>query len=556
MVDRSAELQDVLVVGAGPVGLTMALELLRHGVGCRIIDCAAQPTDKSKALVLWGRTLELLDPNQGLTGKLAGAGHFARAANIYGNHKRLVRVEFHREDTAFPRPLMLPQCDTERIIAEHLAGRGVTVNRPVELVDFIDDGERVLARLRGEGGEKIVACRWLLGCDGAHSTVRKCLKIEFAGQFEPNDWILADVHLDGPLEHDELSIYWHPRGIVAFFPIARDRFRVVADVGKAPGTDKPRDPTLEEVQATLDERGLEQVRAQDPIWLAGFRIHERKVDPYGRSRVFLAGDAAHVHSPAGGQGMNTGMQDAVNLAWKLALVHTGLAKGELLDSYSIERSAVGDMVLRNASRMTQMATLRNPFWQFIRNHAAQLAGKLTAVQERFVADLTELAVHYPKSPLNGDDPGDAWSDEWKPGDRLPDATVLGYPDGQQTRLLAAFTHTRHALLVLPEIEDAESIATRVASETSTFASALEILVFPPGSADGVPKAWPGGTAHAADLFGAGSVLIDAGGEVRKRLGVRGTAVALVRPDGYLGFRGHSDSWQKLREHIERYLVFA
>jgi 2-polyprenyl-6-methoxyphenol hydroxylase-like FAD-dependent oxidoreductase len=555
MVDQTAAVQDALVVGAGPVGLTMALELERHGLSCRIVDSAAEPTDKSKALVLWGRSLELLDATKGLTGDLTTAGNFARAANIFGSGKRLVRVEFHREDTAFPLPLMLPQCDTERILTEHLARRGVKVERPVELVDFIDDGERVLARLRSTAGhDQIVACRWLLGCDGAHSTVRKQLKIEFAGHFEPNDWILADVCLDGPIEPDELSIYWHARGIVAFFPIGGQRFRVVADVGKAPGTDKPHDPTLAEVQAMLGDRGLEAVRVRDPIWLAGFRIHERKVDSYRRGCVFLAGDAAHIHSPAGGQGMNTGMQDALNLGWKLALVHKKLAKGMLLDSYSSERSAVGDMVLRNATRLTQVATLRNPLAQFIRNHAALLAGRLSAVQERFVADLTELAVHYPKSPINGDDPGQAWSDELRPGDRVGDATVLRFPLGETTRLLASLHDPRHSLLVLPEAEDAESIAPRVASQLSAFEPLLQILVVVAPCDGQAPPSWPHGTAAA--LFGEGSVLIDAKGEVRRRLGAKGTALALVRPDGYLGFRGHAGSWPKLREHLGRYLVPA
>jgi 2-polyprenyl-6-methoxyphenol hydroxylase-like FAD-dependent oxidoreductase len=143
-------------------------------------------------------------------------------------------------------------------------------------------------------------------------------------------------------------------------------------VGKAQGTDKPRDPTLSEIQATLDGRGLAAIRAKDPVWLTGFRIHERKVDEYGRGRVFLAGDAAHIHSPAGGQGMNTGMQDAANLAWKLALVQQGLALPTLLDSYTAERGAVADMVLRHASLLTQVATLRNPLLQFIRNHATHL----------------------------------------------------------------------------------------------------------------------------------------------------------------------------------------
>jgi 2-polyprenyl-6-methoxyphenol hydroxylase-like FAD-dependent oxidoreductase len=544
MAAETAAGPDVLVVGAGPVGLTMALELARHGLACRIIDAAPQPTDKSKALVLWGRSLELLSGNPALAGDLVAAGQFVRAGNVIGNGKRLLRVEFDRDDTAFPRPLMLPQCDTERILSEHLHKAGVVVERAVELVDFFDDGDRVLARLRHAGGrDEIVQTHWLVGCDGAHSTVRKQLRIEFIGQFEPNDWMLADVRLEGPVEHDALSIFWHARGIVALFPIRGDRFRVVADVGPSPGTDKPRDPTLDEVQATLLSRGLEAVRAFEPVWLAGFRIHERKVDPYGLGRVFLAGDAAHIHSPAGGQGMNTGMQDAFNLAWKLALVVGGAARETLLDSYTAERSAVGEMVLRNATRLTQLATVRNPLLQFVRNHAALLAGRLSAVQQRFVADLTELAVHYPKSPLNADDPGHAWDDRVKPGDRLPDARLHEGFQSEPTSLLAALRCTGHALLMLPESNDAELLAALEAGASSliaVFGSMLTArLILPQGSEGDAPRA-----------------LVDVEGRLRERLGVRGTAIALVRPDRYLAFRGHAGSFARLGEHLHEYLLPA
>ena len=229
-----------------------------------------------------------------------------------------------------------------------------------------------------------------------------------------------------------------------------DRFRVIADLGKAPGTDKPADPSLAEAQAMVDRRGPAGLRLHNPVWLSGFRIHERKVDEYGRGRVLLAGDAAHIHSPAGGQGMNTGMQDAFNLAWKLALVHQGRARtNPLLESYTQERRRVGDMVLRNAGFMTRMATLRNPLLQFVRNHVLTLAGKLSAVQERAIAALTEMDVHYPNSRLNGDDAGKAWSDEVKAGDRLPDATVREVDSGKAVRLLAALHRGRLLLPVAP-----------------------------------------------------------------------------------------------------------
>ena len=185
---------------------------------------------------------------------------------------------------------------------------------------------------------------WLIGCDGAHSTVRHGLNLTFEGDTLMSDWILGDVHLTGwTKDPHEVNTYWHADGVLVVFPISPERFRVIADFGVAQGNERRADPTLAEVQAVLDRRGPGGIRISDPIWLAAFRINERKVTNYRAGRVFLAGDAAHVHSPAGGQGMNTGMQDACNLAWKLAMVIRGVANAEpLLESYNLERSAVGE----------------------------------------------------------------------------------------------------------------------------------------------------------------------------------------------------------------------
>src|SRR6476660_9372825 len=398
MAPSSATSCDVLIVGAGPVGMTLALELTRFGLSCRIIDKASAPTDKSKALVVWPRTLELLD-RASVADDFVAAGFWAKGATMYGNGKRLVHVNIHRDDTAFPRPLMIPQNETERVLNESLQRRGVPVEREVELVECklphigvrkseVGADQYVVSTLRhADGREQVVTSTWLAGCDGAHSTVRKQLAIPFAGEFEPNDWMLADVHVDGPIAPDEISAYWHSQGVLIFFPMSPGRFRVIADLGRAPGTDKPADPTLDDVQSLVDGRGPAGVRVHDPIWLSGFRIHERKVNEYQKGQAFLCGDAAHIHSPAGGQGMNTGMQDAFNLAWKLALVHKGHAKPSLLATYTQERSAVGDMVLRDAGLFTRVAMIRNPVLQFMRNHMMALAGKLTAVQERALGQL-------------------------------------------------------------------------------------------------------------------------------------------------------------------------
>ena len=415
--------EPVLIVGAGPVGLTMAAALARRDVPVRIIERAAARTDKSKALVLWSRTLELLDI-QGCVSPFLAAGLKGAGARIIAGGQEIVHLALDRAATPYNYALFLPQSETERLLEGELARLGVTVERQVELAAFTVEPDGVGATLRHlpDGDEETARTRWLCACDGAHSTVRHGLGVAFAGATEPSIWILADVMISGVLPV-EVTVCWQEDGILAFFPIGAGRFRIIADVAVAPDGGAP---SLADVQTLLDRRGPPGLTVHDPIWLSEFHINERKLKDYRVGPVFLAGDAAHVHSPAGGQGMNTGMQDATNLAWKLALVWHGAARPSLLDSYSPERSAVGDQVLRNAGRMTHVAILRNPILQQLRNAAAGVLGHIPALRQRLADQLCELDLHYAESPLAVRVPHAAAHPA--PGDRTPDC-VLAAPDG-------------------------------------------------------------------------------------------------------------------------------
>ncbi len=391
--------KDVLIAGAGPVGLVMAIELARYGVGVRIIDKAPQRTDKSKALVVWSRSLELL-ARSGCGAGLVDTGYKVDSVNISADGKSIARLSL--AGLPYPYSLMIAQADTERVLDEFMNSLGVKIERTVELTRFIASNDKVVSTLRrADGTEEITETSWLIGCDGAHSTVRHQLGMEFHGDTSLINWILADIHLEDVPRTPEIHVVWHSDGLLAMFPIAEDRYRVIADVGVVPENSGPSaEPTLAEVQAILDRRFPGGVRATNPIWLSAFRINERKVTDYRAGRVFLAGDAAHVHSPAGGQGMNTGMQDACNLAWKLALVVRGIGSESLLDSYSAERSPVADEVLKATGRATSMATLTGKLKQSLRNHATALVLGLPLVR-KFAADAaSEISIGYPHSPLN------------------------------------------------------------------------------------------------------------------------------------------------------------
>jgi 2-polyprenyl-6-methoxyphenol hydroxylase-like FAD-dependent oxidoreductase len=392
---------DVLIAGAGPVGLTMAAELTRYGLSVRIVEKNAQRTDKSKALVIWSRTLELMD-RMGCTDRFLSTGMKTAAVNLSTGGEPIARITFDDAPTPYPFALMIPQSETERLLEEFLNGLSVQAERSVELTKFTASATQVTSTLRHpDGHEETIETPWLIGCDGAHSVVRHQLGMEFKGNTQPSGFMLADLHISGVPVPGEVNAFWHSEGVLVIFPIVPGRYRIVADIGQTDANEPRPDPTLEEVQALLDRRGPGGMIASDPIWLTNFHINERNVEHYRRDRVFLAGDAAHIHSPAGGQGMNTGMQDACNLAWKLALVHRGVCRDHpVLASYSPERSSIGDQVLKNAGRFTSIAIMQGEWKQSIRNHLASFLLGLAPVRRLAVNTLEELSIAYPDSPLN------------------------------------------------------------------------------------------------------------------------------------------------------------
>ena len=432
----------VLIVGAGPVGMTAASELARYGISVRIVDKAPQRTDKSKALVVWSRTLELLDRGPGGAAFFIEAGMKADTVNFVAADGELMgQIKMNTVNSPYPYGLMLPQSETERLLDERLDSLGVTIERKTEVLGFTNQASGIVAQLRNADGElETVSADWLLGCDGAHSVVRHTLAMPFVGETMNSDWILADVHMTGyPFPDTELAICWHKDGAFAIFPISPGRYRVLADLPVTSGAETPA-PSLEDVQAIMDRRGPKGMKASDPIWLAGFRINGRKVADYRSGRVFLLGDAAHVHSPAGGQGMNTGMQDAFNLSWKLAMAIRGACNGQalekLLDSYSAERSAVGDEVLKMADRMTMVGTLKNPALQWIRNLVGHFMFGFTAVQHAVADTMTETIIGYSHSPLNGT--GLQSTSGPKPGERVVPVTGTAPVGSGASPLFALF----------------------------------------------------------------------------------------------------------------------
>ncbi|MDG2013506.1 MAG: FAD-dependent monooxygenase, partial [Pirellulaceae bacterium] len=309
---------EVLIAGAGPVGLALAAQLNGMGIEVAIMEQRETPSQLSKAGVVWGRSLELLDLCMNADDFLR-AGRPLRKALIFSEGQEIAAIDFAKSDNPFGTGVMIPQNETERVITEHLESQGVSIRRGMELEGFEQHPQGVRCEVRSSDGQpEQWQADYLVGCDGAHSTVRHTLGLDFPGQQESHRWWLADVSAKGNMPDSEMVVCWSRSGILVLFRFTESKWRLIAEKPRTDPDTLHRDPTLADMQTLMKERGIGNIELYDPLWLSEFRINERKVDQYQVDRVFLAGDAAHIHSPVGGQGMNTGIQDACNLAWKIA----------------------------------------------------------------------------------------------------------------------------------------------------------------------------------------------------------------------------------------------
>ena len=329
---------DVLIVGAGPTGLVLALWLTRLEVKVRIIDKTAAPGTTSRALAVQARTLELYG-QLGLSDVVVERGHKVPAVNLWVKGEPAARLPFETigaDLTPYPFLHIFPQDQHERLLIERLTALGVSVERHTELSGFAEEGETIAARLRGaDGREETCRARYIAGCDGASSRVRETMATGFPGGTYRQVFYVADVDADGPALDGELHLDLDEADFLAVFPLAgRGRARLIGSVRDA------RADRAESLEfADVSDRAINhlKVRVNKVNWFSTYRVHHRVAEHFRKSRAFLLGDAAHIHSPAGGQGMNTGIGDAINLAWKISAVCAGRATDKLLDSYEIER---------------------------------------------------------------------------------------------------------------------------------------------------------------------------------------------------------------------------
>lgn len=420
---------DVLVVGGGPTGLALAAQLRAYGTRFRVVDRSLDRVRESRALAIQPRTLEAL-AGFGVTDELVARGNPAMRLRMH-LPRRVVSLrlfDIGLSDTAYPFLLFLSQAETESVLAGQLAARGVVIERGTELVRLEEKDAYVVCRLRGpDGSEETVQARYVVGCDGAHSTVRAQAGIGFEGYAYPQTFLLADLEVDG-LEPDAVHTYLAGNGMLFFFPLGSPAtWRMLAM--RPP--DARAEVTVSLLEETVGRYTDDRLALRDPVWMTDFRLHNRGAARYRAGRCFLAGDAAHIHSPAGAQGMNTGIQDALNLGWKLALVCRGAAPEGSLETYETERAPVGRVVRRFTDRAFTVGTSGNPAIRLARTQLAPrlapLALRSAALRGRIFRTVSELGIHYRRSPASVDGSRPPRRGP-RAGDRLPDL-----PSGLQAR---------------------------------------------------------------------------------------------------------------------------
>jgi 2-polyprenyl-6-methoxyphenol hydroxylase-like FAD-dependent oxidoreductase len=372
---------DVLIIGAGPSGLTLAVSLVQRGIATTVVDRQPTGANTSRAGVVNARSLEVLE-RLDVSRRLVKEGIEAPLFSIRDGARTLIPIDFSSLPTAYPYSLMVPQSTTERLLLERLVELGGSVVRPKALTMLDQDADGVTATF--DDGD-VIRARYAVGADGLHSTVREQARIGFEGGAYAESFVLADVHLSGDVPINEVMLFWATAGLTVVAPLPDGTYRIVAPVA-----DAPEKPSVGFVQQLLDSRGPGKghLLVADVVWGSRFRIHHRVADTYRAGRLLLAGDAAHVHSPAGGQGMNLGIQDAVALGEALAGVLDG-GPESLLDEYSAARRPIARDVVTLTDRMTRLATLPRVA-RPLRNAALSVIGRVPAANRALAWRLSGL----------------------------------------------------------------------------------------------------------------------------------------------------------------------
>ena len=499
---------DVLIVGAGPTGLCLASELVDQNVTVRIVDRKPGITDLSKALAVQARTLELFD-RIGLAGEAVASGHAALGLDLTIRGRTIQAIELGdigQGESPYPYVLILPQSETERLLETRVRNAGQAIEWRTEFQALTQDASGVTATLVRGGIKETVRARYVVGADGASSLVREGAGIAFRGGTYERNFYLADVAMEGPLDHARIHLVLSRGRFLACFPMpGQRRFRVLGFVPRA--LESEDSLNFDQVRAIIEGNVELDLRLTDCRWVSTFRLHHRMAARFAVGRVFLCGDAAHIHSPAGGQGMNTGIQDAINLAWKLGLVLRDGVHPRLLDTYGLERIPFARRLLRLTDRGFRVMTGRGRLFDVFRLHVLPrvlpVLARSTRLRRFAFRTVSQIGIQYRDSPLSRDVLRPK-SGCVRAGERLPPGRVVRDPQLGPEDLYALLDRSRFTALVF--------------AEPAPFATAaIERLCRPIFLPNREENRW-----------------------LAEKLGVP-DGVALVRPDAMLAYRGPAEA---------------
>ncbi|MEU1520870.1 FAD-dependent monooxygenase [Nocardia rhamnosiphila] len=484
----------VLVVGAGPTGMVTALTLAANGVPCRVLERHTHPSGGSRALGLQARSMELL-AGLGLAEEVERVAYPLSGASIMRGDAELSRLTWVPPRSRYPYTYVLPQPGLEDILRTRLRAVGVDIEYGAEVRTVVRNDEHVGVRLADGRG---LDARWLVGADGARSNIRKSLDISFAGGTTGETYYLADIVLESASSFQDSAMWLGPAGPLMLMRLPGEGrlWRVFVDMSDPARREELGEPSLVELQRLLDERGASGMRITQVQWTSIFRTRVCLADEYRRGRAFLAGDAAHIFPPFGGQGMNLGIQDAVNLAWRLAWVESG-APADLLDDYEAERRPVAASTIRDVEYRRRMYALRNPLARSIRDGMLRLGVRVPGAARQASLQNSQLAIGYRSGPR--------WPLSHRPeaGDRAPDAILA---EGTVHDRLGVDHFTLLHFRLGRRVDGPDRFIVGMVSTEQLVVVAIDEES-------------------------------DPAGEARDRYAMRGEGFVLIRPDGHVAYRG-------------------
>ncbi|KAI0860923.1 FAD binding domain-containing protein [Xylaria cubensis] len=516
---------DVLIVGGGPTGLTLALELAAQGVSFRIIDKATKRSPYSRALVVQPRTLELLNRHGSGIEELVAEGKTATRASICVLAKKVADIgtnDVKIPGTKFPSPMTITQFETEHWLDGELAKHGLSVEMGVEAKNIIQDAEGVTVTISAkDGGEEEIRVKYVVGADGAHSAVRHAAKnLTFDGDAYPQEFLCADTYMDSGMPGGQAYMCLG-NGALIVLPLKGGMVRLVVS---RPGQDNTRDPKLEDFEEFVQEIFPGGGKLHDASWITRFRLHHRGVNNYRDGRLFVAGDAAHIHSPAGGQGMNTGIQDAINLGWKLAAVLRGEKPDSFLNSYNNERHRIGQYLLTSTDRAFTYVTSTNPIYLFLRNLILPWIIPLVATNKSRVLRqfqfISQLRIRYRHSDIV--DTANGFYGPIKGGDRAVDGKIKS-PEGEEFWFLDLLTPKSHHLMLFSGSGSSQATESELSRAETSFLDDAKT------------------TAKIHTIFSkqqnGQTGYVDVEGALHEAFGFKDAGYVLIRPDGYIAHIG-------------------